>query len=65
MKSSSKHIANINHTLKGVKSNTFLDFIYIDHCGLIVLANKVITSSNLYVVEIYTRNTSFVDSNDI
>ena len=61
----SEHIANINHTFKEVKSNTFVDFICINHCGLIILANKVATFSNLCVVKNYIKNTSFVDLNNI
>jgi len=50
MKSSGNHIANFNHALKGIKSNTIVDFICINHCSLLVTANKVTTSSKLCVV---------------
>ena len=42
-----------------------MDFIYINHCGLIILANKVATSSNLFVVKNYIKNTIFIDLNNI
>jgi len=31
MKSSGKYMANINYTLKDVKSDNFVDFIYLDY----------------------------------
>jgi len=31
MKSSGKHVANINHALKDVKSDNFVDFIHLDY----------------------------------
>jgi len=52
-------------TLKGIKSDTIMDFIYINHCGLIISANKVATSSNLFVVKNYIKNTTSVDLNNI
>ena len=42
-----------------------MDFIYINHCGLIILANKVATSSNLFVVKNYIKNTISIDLNNI
>ena len=41
MSSSCNHIANLNHALKGIKSNTIIDFICIDYKGLIITSNKV------------------------
>jgi len=65
MKSLGDHIANFNHALKGIKSDTIVNFICINHCGLLVTANKVTTSSELCVVNNYIKNTTSVDLNDI
>ena len=65
MKYSDNHITNLNCALKGIKSNTIIDFIHIDYCSLIVIVNKVATPSKLYVVENYIKNTTFVDFNGI
>ena len=65
MKSSDDHITNLNCALKNIKSDTIIDYIYIDHCSLIVIANKVTISSKLCVVENYIKNTTFVDLNGI
>ena len=65
IKSSDNYITNLNCALKNIKSDTIIDFIYIDHCSLIVIANKVVISSKLYMVENYIKNTTFVDLNGI
>lgn len=65
MKSSDNYITNLNCALKNIKSDTIIDFIYIDHCSLIVIANKVVIPSKLYMVENYIKNTTFVDLNGI
>ena len=45
MTSPSKHIANLNQALKGIKTNIFIDFIYNNHQSIIVIANKVASLS--------------------
>jgi len=65
MKSLDDHVTNLNHALKSIKSDTIVDFICIDHCGLIVTANKIAIPSELCVVENYIKNITSVDSNDI
>ena len=65
MVSSSKYIINLNHALKGIKSDIIIDFICFDHCSLIVISNKVISSSNLNMVENYIKNFNSLNLNDI
>jgi len=38
---SSKHIANLNYSLRNAKTNLMVDFIYTDHQGLIIMSNRV------------------------
>jgi len=64
-KSLSDHITNLNHTFRGIKSNSIIDFIYINHCGLIVIVNKVAIPSELCVVKNYIKNTTSVDLNNV
>ena len=42
MSVSSKHIANLNHFLKNTKTDLIVDFIHIDHHGLIITSNRVV-----------------------
>ena len=65
MASLEEHIANINHALKDIKLDIFIDFICFNHHGLIVTSNKVASSFNLRVVENYIRYTNSIDSNSI
>jgi len=63
--SSEEYIANINHALKSIKSDISINFICFDYHDLIVTSNKVVSSSDLGVVENYIKNISFMDSNNI
>ena len=65
MKSLGDHIANINHALKRIKLDIFIDFICADYHSLIVTSNKVASLSDLEVVEIYIKNANPVDTNDV
>jgi len=65
MASSSKHIANLNRALKGIKLATFIDFIRSDHCSLIFTSNKVASPSDLNVVKYHIKNISLVDINNV
>jgi len=63
--SSDKHVANLNRALKDIKLDTFIDFIRSNHYGLVVISNKVASSSDLNVVESYIKNINSVDNNNI
>ena len=39
MTSLSKHIANLNWSLRSIKSELTINFIHVDHWGLIVTSN--------------------------
>jgi len=41
MLASSKYIVNLNHSLKNIKTDLMVNFIYRDHCGLIITSNRV------------------------
>jgi len=53
---SSEYVANLNCTLKDIRSDIFIDFIYFDHYGLIVTSNKVTFPSDLNMVENYMKH---------
>lgn len=63
--SSDEHVANLNRALKDIKLDTFIDFIRSNHYGLVVISNKVASSSDLNVVESYIKNINSVDNNNI
>ena len=59
------YIANLNCAFKGIKSDTYIDFIHSNHHGLIVISNKVVSLSKLSIVKNYIKNTYFIDLNNI
>ena len=65
MISSSAHIANINRTLKNIKSDIVADFACANHHRLIITTNKVALSFNLYTIKNYIKNVDNIELNDI
>ena len=51
LKDSSMHIININHALKGIKSNIIADFICVEDKEIIITTNNVASPSNLQEME--------------
>ena len=64
MLSLSEHIANINRTLKNIKSNTSANFVQVDYQELIINI-KFILMSNLSTIENYTKNVNNIKPNNI
>ena len=62
MVSFSDHVINLNHTLKDIKSN---DFIQTDYRGLIIVSNKVAFLSDICVISNYIKNANNMDPNNI
>ena len=60
MKTLCKYVANLNYSLKSIKSDTIIDFIYSNHQGLIVTTNKVMFPSDLSMVKKDIKNTNTV-----
>ena len=65
MRSSGKHISNMNCAFKDIKSNNFINFIQSDYKGLIVISNKVTSSLNLLVIELYIKNQNSMNANNV
>jgi len=60
--SSSNHISNLNCALK---PDIFIDFICKDYWGLIIIANKVVSISDINIVENYIKNIQSVDASEV
>ena len=65
MAHSNVHVANINSSLKNIKSEVTVDFIRPDNKDIIVTTNKVAATLDLKVIEDYMKNLNNVDSNDV
>jgi len=62
---SSEHITNLNQTLRDTKSDLTIDFIYIDHQGLIIISNRVVSPVDISIIIQYVKNCNNVDFKDI
>jgi len=62
---SNTYIVNINRLLKEVKSDISVDYICFDNKGIIIITNKVATSSNLNIMKKYVKELNNVDVNDV
>ena len=65
MSRSSIHIANIDKTLKNIKSNIMADFIHINHYRLIIITNKVVSLSDFNIIKKYIKNVDNIKLEDI
>ena len=61
----SKHVTNINRALKNIKSKIMANFVYTNHCELIIITNKVTSQSDLSTIENYIKNIDAIESEDI
>ena len=62
MKNSLLHIANINWSLKNTKSEVLVDFIHLDMACVIVITNKVVAQSNLYIIKNYIKKVDDINT---
>jgi len=65
IKNSSKHIVNINHALKTIKSNTIANFIHVDSKSIIITTNNVSSGSDLQEIDKYVKNLLSSDADKI
>ena len=65
MKDSSLYVTNINRSLRNVKSEVLVDFILSNQLGVIVVTCKVVSQSDLYIIENYVKNVDYIDISGI
>jgi len=65
MKNSSLYIANINRLLRNVKLEVLVDFIQSDQMGITVVTSKVVSQSDLLIIENYIKNVNNIDSQSV
>ena len=56
LKDSSMYIININHALKGIKSNIIADFIHVEDKRIVIMTNNVASPSDLQEIEKCVKN---------
>jgi len=62
IKNSLLHVTNINRSLRNSKSKVLVDFICSDLTSVMVVTNKVVVQSDLYVIENYVKKIDDIDS---
>ena len=62
---SSIYVANINWTLKGIKLDTMVDFVWANQRELTNTTNKVVSMLDLNTIKKYIKNVDVVNSKDV
>ena len=65
MKNSLLHVANINQSLKNAKSEVLVNFICSDTACVMVITNKVVAQSDLYIIENYIKKVDNINTINI
>ena len=59
------HVANINKSLKNIKSDIMADYVQSELLGISIVTNKVALLSDLQVIENYVKNVKNINLEDI
>jgi len=64
---SSNHVVNLNKALKNIKSKIMTDYVCSEQIGItiVTITIKVVSSSDLQVIEKYVKNIENIKSEDI
>ena len=62
VKDSSVYIANINRTLKNIKSDVMANFIHVKNKGVVISTNKVASFLDLQSIKKYFKNTQCIEA---
>jgi len=62
MKNSSLNVANINRQLHNAKSDVLVDYVQSDNMGIIVITNKVVQQSDLFIIDHYVKNANDINA---
>jgi len=53
---SNEHIININRSLKKIKFNISVDYIWSDNWGIVITTNRVIAKLDIKIIEKYMKD---------
>jgi len=65
MKSLSDHIANLNRSLKSIKSEVLANFVHCDNTYIIIVTNKVASSLDLQTIEKYVKDLNLINTDNV
>ena len=61
----SNHIANLNRVFKNIKSDIMVYYTCINQNSIIIVTNKITSSSDLQTIENYVKNVKHINFEDI
>jgi len=61
MEKSSGYVTNMNNTLKNIKSEIIVDFVWVDPKDIIIVANKVASTLDLQTIKNYIKNANHIN----
>jgi len=62
---SSNYITNLNRVMKNIKSNTMVDFIWLENSSIIIVTNKVVLALELQTIENYIKNINHIKAKEV
>ena len=62
---SNKHVANINREFKNIKLDIMANFIWVNHRGLVITTNKIMSTLDLNTIEKYIKIIDVINSNEV
>ena len=60
IRDSNTHVTNMNKVLKNIKTDIMINFVYPNQNNIIVITNKVVSNSELQMVENCIKNTGHI-----
>ena len=60
IRNSNVYVTNMNRTLKNIKTDIIVNFVHLDWNSIIVMTNKIMSNSELQMVENYIKNTNYI-----
>jgi len=61
----SNYITNLNRTLKNIKSETIVDFIWLENSSITTITKKVTLVLDLQTIENYIKNTNHIKAKGV
>ena len=65
MGSTSVYVTNINKTLRNIRLDVLVDYVWRKSTDIIIVTNKVVLSSNPQTIENVVKNMENINSDDI
>ena len=65
MEKSNVHVTNINRTLKNIKSEVMVNFVWVETSGIVIVTNKFASSLDLQIIKNYIKNANHINADEV